>query len=227
VYVSDEKTIADIIAWLASSIGGAVWADGSTFKVMWVYAPTGSGPVYDIDDILTSGFAVQMGVAPDKEGGGLLVKKVTIRGGKNWHPVNTGELAAAVLGTTVETNFKLPFLNIGESTDAFTELFNPLAASIEFESAIRFTTQDESDRLLLLYKVRRDRLTLPLSFADDISKGDVDIGTEVQVNLQMSGPLSTGRLGMGSFLAPDGKPFLVIGRKDDYKTKTRTLILWG
>jgi hypothetical protein len=71
--------------------------------------------------------------------------------------------------------------------------------------------QAEADRLLALYKVRRERYELTLPLSD---------GWAADVGLAMT--LNHPRLGMAA-----GKAFAIIGRTDEYKDERVRFSLWG
>jgi hypothetical protein len=172
---------------------------------------------YTQRDLLDQGGAMQLSAGPGDEGDGVPAYAVTVRWGKVWQAQSAGDLAGLVSETDLARKQLLAGdireINVSDPTIL---IQHPLAVTLVFETflANEGDAANEAARRLALYSVRRDRLTFPMSFADDSTRGDVELGRSVKVTMN--------RFGYGA-----GKNFVVIGRRDDFKTKVRTLTLWG
>ena len=253
IYVNDERSAIDVISYLADTVGGALiysFRQGTgQFRTIFIYSPEGvlpSPPIfpgfdspdyygeiltYTLDNVVLSGFTLSLNVnTPASEGEGRPVWQVIIKYGRIWHPLDIAGLAAAVaesdsvnIFTTEWSEVSAYNLNLtGEFGLAAVFGLLPSAATITYETAFDTATgaQNEADRRIDIYGRRRDRLVVPFSFAEDPDFANHKLGDQILFSMS--------RFGYDTAYSPlEGKPFLVIGRKDDFKARVRTLTLWG
>jgi hypothetical protein len=254
IYVNSETSAIDVISFLLDSIGASLiysFRQGiGQFRLVYLFEPTGIAPsppsgfpsgaspdyyaavqTYTLADIIQTGFAVSLAATPDSDG--RAIWKVIVKYSRNYNVLDESNMVGALHGTDAANVFNREWFDVeavavpsfpgtptGEFGSAFLAHLLPTQATLTFETGIfdDAAAQTEAQRRVELYSVRRDRLTIPLSFAEDPEAGNVELGDQVLINMD--------RFGYGQY-SPTGKPFLVIGRKDDYKARVRTLILWG
>lgn len=218
IYISDDSSVLANINLVADSVGGGL-TDTSDGLFQCVFA---GEPSADVDAVLTlrellSDVSMQLFAGPSEEGGGVPAWKVIVRYAKNYKIQSAGDLAGLVVETDLGKKERLS-KEWSEFTrsDEDIKVQHPRAVELTFDTLLYnlIDAATEAERRLSLYKVRRDRISFSLSFAEDNDAGKIELGRSVTVTMP--------RFGYDA-----GKNFVVIGRKDDFKNKIRTLKLWG
>lgn len=215
IYISDERSILDLVSDVADSVGGAIVdTSAGQFAMVWLTEPSATvEATYSLRDLLAD-VSMQLFTGPSNEGQGIPAYAVTVRWGKIWQTQDTSDLAAFV--DEARKQFLKTEWRETNTYDLAVLTKHPQAVVLVFDTMLANETDAvaEAARRLALYKIRRDRLSFPLSFASDDTAGDIALGLSVKVQ-------------MARFGYDAGKNFMVIGRKDDFKLKVRTLNLWG
>jgi hypothetical protein len=257
IYIDSEMPAIEAISFLLDSIGASLIYSFrlgiGQFRLVYLFEPTGIAPspptdptiifpgggspdyyaaiqTYTLADIIQTGFTVSLAATPDSDS--RAVWKVIIKYSRNYNVLDESTMVGALHGTDAANFFNKEWFAVEaiavpalpSTPPEFGVIFIagllPTQATLTFETGIFDDTAAaiEAQRRVELYSVRRDRLTIPLSFAETPDAGNVELGDQVLISMD--------RFGYDQY-SPTGKPFIVIGRKDDYKARVRTLILWG
>jgi hypothetical protein len=222
IYIDNDATAVDLVSQVADSVGGAVLDTAlGQFKAVWITAPSATvDATFTLRDLLEDK-SMQMFAGPSSDGQGIPAWSVIVNWGRIWQVQGTGDLAPRIAEATGGTDLARKQLlavatRQATSQDASVKTAHPLAVELTFDTLLtqQADAAAEAARRLALYKIRRDRLTFPVAFGSDASKGNVELGRSVKVTMN--------RFGYNA-----GKNFLVLGREDNFSKKTRTLTLWG
>jgi hypothetical protein len=217
IYIDQDTTIIDIVSKIADSVGGGVISNtAGEFAAIWLEEPEAGEVDLTLRDLLSE-VSMQIFAGPTNDAQGIPAWKVIVYWGKVWKTQSAGDLAALITDNDqVRKQFLATQWRQAGAADATIKDQHLQAVTMSFETMlVNFADASaEAHRRLALYSTRRDRISFPVSFAQDHSIGDVDLGDSVTVT-------------MPRFGYDNGKNFRVIGRKDDFKTKIRTLNLWG
>jgi hypothetical protein len=222
IYIDSDAAAIDVISQVADSVGGAVLDTAlGQFQAVWITTP--SAPVdatYALRDLLSAD-SMQMFAGPSSEGQGVPAWSVIVNWGRIWQTQGSGDLAPRIAEATDGTDLARKQLlanatRQATTQDASVQTAHPQAVELTFDTLLtqQADAQAEASRRSALYKVRRDRITFPISFASDASRGNIELGRSVKLTIN--------RFGYNA-----GKNFLVLGREDNFTKKVRTLTLWG
>lgn len=209
IYVDSETNINAVIDEICASVG-AWWGFDNTgiFRLQRLEVPSGT-PVYSFYDyeILN----IERSGTTDY-GKGVPAYRINLNYYKNYTLQDT-DLAGGVTDVR-RSELKEGYRSV-ISTDLTIQTQHRLAPEIPINTLLVDGTaaQTESDRLLVIYKTRRDRLNTKVHI-DTPLLSVIDIGKIVQVVIP--------RFGYGA-----GKLFRVIGIQTDLRTNTLELTLWG
>jgi hypothetical protein len=223
IYVDSDVAAVDPISQVADSVGGAVLDTAlGNFEAVWNAGPSATtiDATYTLRDLL-DGTSMQMFAGPSSEGQGVPTWSVVLNWGRVWQVQGSGDLWPRIAEATDGADLARKQLLAAATRqvtaqDAAVKTAHPQAVELTFDTLLtqQADAQAEAARRLALYKVRRDRISFPLSFASVPAAGNIELGRTVQLRMN--------RFGYNA-----GKNFLVLGREDDFARKVRTLSLWG
>jgi len=209
LYVRDDVPVSQVVDDIARSVG-AWWASDAdgVLRIKRLEAPSGS-PVLSLTGAdIVEGSLTRIPM----NDGGLPAYRVTVRGVPNW-TVQTSGLVGSV-SSARRVRLEQPFQD-AVATDSAVQTTYLLAPEITVETRLSCLTavQTEADRLLALYKVKRDRFEVRIH-GPAATLGLIDLGAVVNVTYA--------RFGLNA-----GKLFRIIGYQLDPIAGTASLTLWG
>ena len=208
VYVDGADTSLSVIDQIARSIGAWYGFDATgQFRMGQLTIPT-SSPDIEIDR--TNIISIERSRTSDTDRG-VPAYKVTVEYAKNY-TVQDVDLAGSV--TEVRHNvLREPCASV-IATDATIKDKYSLAAELVRTTLLTDVAdaEDEADRVLDLYKVKRDLYTVKIAL--DLTEALPDLNDTARITLN--------RFGLDS-----GKYFRIIGIETDYTNNRATLKLWG
>lgn len=209
---TQERNIGEVLDEICQSIG-AFWVINRSgdFILGRLTAPSGTAAAtLESWQVINSGEAVQR-LANGDENKGLPAYRVNLEYKKNYTPQADADLAGSV--TIVRKNFLKEEYRKVTSTDNSIKTKHLLSPEINITTLLTDATnaQDEADRLLTLYKTRRDMVQVRVisEYAEDLSLNDV-----VSLDLER-------------FTWSGGKLFRVLGITEDFSVNRTILRLWG
>lgn len=216
VYVDGETTINTVLDEVCNSVG-AWWGFDAlgVFRIKRLVAPTGSPvatftdtEILDIERISKSNTRA----GGSSSTGGVPNFKVNLSFAKNYSVQDT-DLAGSVTDAR-RAVLKEEFATVN-STDTSVKTKHLLSPELNVSTllTVAANAQTESDRLLAMFKVRRDFLSLKVR-VDTATISVLDIGEVVTVE--------TARFGYSA-----GKLFRIIGITTDLRLNKVELTLWG
>jgi len=219
LWCPDEITVREALDQVAQSVG-AWWGFDrvGTFRIVRFEAPSGS-PVVTLRDFSRSVVTAQDGdilglerQATNDQGRGVPAYRVKLSYSRNWSLQDT-DLAGVV--TDARRAFLAEEFREVVAEESAVQAKHLLAEELTFESLIHDATaaQAEANRLLALYKVFRELLTVTVKFGQDVA-GLIDLGSVVKLEIPRFG-YDTGKL------------FRVISLEYDAQNYTVELGLWG
>lgn len=214
VYVDGETTINTVLDEVCASVG-AWWGFDNlgVFRIKQLTAPSGS-PVATFTDteILDIERISRVNTGAGSGTGGTPNFKVNLSYSKNYSVQDT-DLAGSVTDAR-RAVLKEDYATVN-STDSTIKTKYLLSPELNVTTLLTNSTnaQTESDRLLAMFKVRRDFLQVNIR-VDTSTISVLDIGEVVSVE--------TSRFGYSS-----GKLFRIIGITTDLRLNKVELILWG
>ncbi len=224
ILVQDTETALDAIMRVLNSIGGWILPQSDSASVMNVGRfgePDGTiVATYDLDD--------NIGGSPERvetgdEGRGVPAYKIIVKYDQVGLVQKGSDIFAGVddLDPSRRGYLGLEWRSAqAQTSDLLTQYPNAPVITRETRLINVDDAQDEADRLLALYSVRRDIYKMKRPMANDPAD-DPEIGDVVELIS------SDGRMGLGT-VAGSGKRFLVIGIDDDFSdTPSRTMTIWG
>lgn len=213
-----NMTVLDAASLLLNSVGCALTATPAG-KLQAVIFGEGLDPenpgtpvdTYTLRDIDAgdASFVLQASLAG--EGDGVPPNRVVVKHSRYYTTLGRGDLASGVDARYV-SDFGKDWRR-GTAVSGAISIKHALSGTLEIETRIasRSAAFQQAERLLTLYGVRRDFITITLS-AD--RAGDVNLGELVAIDIDRFG-------------YDGGKNFIVIGRHDKFSTGDVTLTLWG
>lgn len=210
---TEDRTVGDVIDDLCASIG-AFWSitrDGD-FTVGRLELAGGS-PDDTLEEwkIIDDGNGAVQRISTNDAANGLPINQLNLAYRKNYTPQDGGNLAGAV--SIVDRNFyKEAYRNV-TAADSAVLTKHPLSEQLIVTTLLTDATdaQDEADRLLVLYKTRRDYLQVVV---DSGYTGGLNLNDVVEMDVER-------------FDWAAGKSFRVLGITEDFATEKTTLSLWG
>lgn len=221
LFVAEETTFKVVIDQLLGSIGAWCVPDRSgVYRMGRIAAPSGT-PVATLKRLhrgdastATDGdiLAIER-VASNDPGRGVPAAGVNLSWYRNFTVQTGGDLAGSV--TVARQEFLKNEWRISAAEDASIRLQFPQAPSFDITTllVVDADADAERDRLLALYKVRRDRLRVKIKFGVSMI-GLVDLGAIV-------------RLQISRFGYDAGKLFVLLGIEYDMKNDVADLEIWG
>lgn len=221
IYTSNETTFRPIIDALLGSIGA--WCVPNrlgVYRMGRIVAPSGT-PVATLKRLhrgdastATDGDILSIErVAMNDPGRGVPTAAVNL----SWYRNHTTQVGGDIAGSV--TPDRIAFLKdefrVTSNSDASIYLQFPKAPTFDIRTLLVDSAEAdaERDRLLALYKVKRDRLRVKIKFGISLI-GSVDLGAII--NLQIP------RYGYDA-----GKLFVVLGIEYDMKNDVADLEIWG
>ncbi len=208
IYVKDnDTTFAKAMDAISASVGMFyVFNPAGVLFAGFLTAPAG------LPDFSLATFDIQDNIerSPAKDNG-LPIYQVRFGYRKNY---NTQSSVAASVSTTTANALAQDYLYIYRQ-DVTVKTQFLLADIMTVESLIRDASQAaaQADRLLALYKVRRDIFTLTVAM-DSLPAAPPQLASQVM--------LTYNRMGLGA-----GRLFKLLGIGYDFVARTATLTLWG
>lgn len=213
IYIDTDETVLSIVSRVLDSIGCAIISDlQGQFSVVIIRDPAAMTPVaaFDINNIRT-GSSLTLVSGQSQEGQGIPAYSIVVKYDINYTPMDLSQLAGIL--TDPEKTVLTEPNKTAATSDVTVKNAHPLAVELTKDTVLTDTADatDEATRLLNLFKVRRDRLNISLH---DIDADNISMGDCVTLTLD--------RFGFGA-----GKKFLVVGRTDEFRTRSVVLSLWG
>lgn len=211
----EELTVQEALERLLQSVGATIFysrADNyGALRLVQLASPTGTA-VLEIDDTNIIGEMRPQRAADDPRG--IPVWRVNL----NYAPNNTPNLTATDLAgvdLAERERWTKPFLTV-TSEDSSVKAQWPRARELNVTTYLinESDAQDEADRLLDLFKVRRQIITVTMHDLDVNDASDLELGGVVNVTYP--------RFGLDA-----GKKFRVLGIVPDFASGTVDLTLWG
>jgi hypothetical protein len=180
LWIAGERDIASVMDEVAQSVG-AWWGFDRTGNLTCgrLEAPPGSpAATYTTVEILDRGQRLE------RIAGEIPAYRVVLKYRRNWQPLDGSEVAGSV--TDEDRAALAQEYRTVVATDATVQTTHLLAREIERETLLVDATaaQTEADRLLALYKVRRDRYRVPVTASYATGR---DLGDEVQIKVPRFG----------------------------------------
>lgn len=213
IYIDNDTTALTLVSGMLDSLGYAVVPDlTGAYGVVMLREPAGltSTASFDLNDV-ASGQSLALLSGPGDEGEGVPAFSMELTYDRNWTQLDLSQVAGIL--TDAEKDALAEKDKTTSAVDNTVKTAHPLAAALSKDTylATSADAQAEVARLLALYKVRRDRIAVTI---DDVAGENVELGDCVTLTLN--------RFGFDS-----GKKFLVLGRREEFRTRTVTLNLWG
>jgi hypothetical protein len=213
INLDSDESVLSIVSRILDSAGFALIPDlFGEYRVAAIRDPVGLTVIqdFDINDI-KDGASIKLRSGVSTEGEGIPAYSIVYHYDVNYTPLTNDQLA----GILSEED-KVPLLETRKTTTVENVGIleqHPLAVQLTKTSLFLETTDavNEASRLLDLYSVRRDRVDVTLH---DVKADGVELGDCVRLTLD--------RFGYDS-----GKKFIVLGRRDEFRTRSVTLSLWG
>lgn len=209
VYVDSETTINSVLDELSNSVG-AWWGFDNTgkFRIKQLVIPSGTSVATFTDTEIIS---IERSGTSDY-GKGIPAYRIKLQYEK-YYTTQDSDLAGSVTDAR-RAIIKEQYRNV-TSTDSAIQTQHKLAPEVPITTLLTSASdaQTESDRLLTIYKVRRDRLDVKVRI-DSTVLSVIDMGVVVTVTLPRFGYTA-------------GKQFRVIGIQPDLRLNTLELTLWG
>lgn len=211
LFVDGDATALDLVGQVLNSIGAGLLPGATGTVELFAFAAPAGPPVatYTRRDLLASNASLALVGGPSGDGEGIPAWSVVVNHSRVWQVMASGDVAGVV---TAERKAYLASAYRQATAQApATKTAHLLASEITIDSLLtsQAAAQAEATRRLGLYGVRRDRWAFPVPVDRAAPIGSV-------VSLKMR------RFGYDG-----GRLFRVIGRTDDFNTRTATLALWG
>lgn len=212
IWISDEMEVLEAANTVLQSVGGWLLPNRTgVFEVGRLEAP--SSPIvatYTEDECLDRGAGIER-IATGDQGAGVPTWRVTLRYGRNWATQGSADLAgcvAAARRTELAQEYRTVVVE-----DAAVKTVHPMATELTVDTLLTEPAHAlaEANRLLSIYKVRRDRLIVPL---DATVAAGVDLGRTITMRFN--------RWGYSS-----GRNMTVLGMTENAAAGITELDIWG
>ena len=212
IWISDEMEVLEAANTVLQSVGGWLLPNrNGVFEVGRLEAP--SSPIvatYTEEECLDRGAGIER-IATGDQGAGVPTWKVTLRYARNWATQGSADLAgcvAAARRTELAQEYRTVVVE-----DAAVKTIHPLATELTVDTLLTEPADAlaEANRLLSIYKVRRDRLIVPL---DATLAAPADLGRTI--TMQFS------RWGYNA-----GRPMVILGMTENAVAGITELDIWG
>lgn len=216
IFIDDESSALENMDMIAESVGAYyIFDENKQFTVGRLLAPSATAvQVFDEVNTLRNSLSKQRSKDTDR---GIPAYRVTLNYAKNYTVLTDSDIAGNVK-TNLPTRYGL--LQKEYRTVNATDN-NVLTVHPESPEIIRNTllisasnAQTEANRLLNLYKVRRDVYTFSVRVDDLINPQNIQIGTTIELKIN--------RFGLSL-----GKKFVVLTITNDFTSNKLELTVWG
>ena len=216
LYIDTETSALAAIRQVLGSVGATMYPNAiGMFEVERFAGPGIPVAIITDDDIITASKDDVVTVSPNPDTqDDIPAYKVIVKYHRNWHVHTDSDLVGcANFGNPMRGSALQQEWLEEKAEDASVQVRHKLAKDLTFETCL--TTAGaaavEAARLLPLYSADREVIRISVAFdADNLLK----LNKTVTVKLN--------RLGYDA-----GKPFVIIGRTDDYGAERTDLVLWG
>lgn len=208
---TNETIIGDVLDEILETVGGFwVLNNDGDFIIGRLIEPSGS-PLKTFIDQELIGSSKFITVANNDPGNGIPTFRINLNYKRNYRITSASEIAGSV--SIIDRNFIFQKFRGITSTDNNVITLHLLAREFNIDTlySLEADAQTESDRVLTLYKTRRD--TVMITLCTDIVK-DLNLNDVVSINIER-------------FTWSGGKIFVIIGIINNYRKGSTTLILWG
>lgn len=237
IYTSDERTVLDCRKEIAQGLGIFTmigWdPKGYGFRIVTsqLQSPTSAlvpvTPVTDAPGVLALDessilSASLMKIVPSGSDRGLPVWRVNVNYAKNYTVMSPTDVAGSV--TIADRAFVAREYRTVTSSDAAVLTNYPYAAELNINSLIAYQAdaQTECDRLLALFKVRRDMLVLTIP--GELARAVPAANGETLFRLAVMSLVTVTHRRFGLSTA---RKFIVIGIQENFSQDTVELTVWG
>ena len=222
VYVAGPETVTNLLDIVARS-AGAWWSHdrNGTARIVRLEQPA-STPVATFKRftvstaaVKTDGDILQFDRVPlNDPGRGLPIWEAVVRYAFN-NTIQTRDSTADANSSTGYKEYVSREYRNAVASASTVRVTHPLAVTFTTDTRLvnKTAAQTEADRLLTLFRVRRDRYKIR-AWVDPVTSETIDLGDTVRLELP--------RFGLDS-----GKNFVVIGIESNYRRRKVTLDLWG
>lgn len=212
IHIDTDESALIWLSKIMDSAGFALIPDlDGVFSIVILKDPSSLTPVMSFDlNSLSAGSSLSL-LNGSGDDNGVPTYSVVMTFDRNYTPMDLSQLAGILSDadkSALEETFKTITLR-----DTSVRISHPLAAELNKDSLFAFAADAnvEGNRVLNMLKVRRDRISL--SVKDEVAE-EVELGDCVLLTLS--------RFGFDS-----GKKFIVVGKKNNFRSRTIELSLWG
>jgi hypothetical protein len=206
--VVNEENCSDAIATVLSSVGAVLVPTVlGEYRVVQLAAPAAGSHTLTLRE-LSEDTDVQLGAGT---GDWVPIWSIAINCERVWQTQGAGDLAGAV--SDARKAYLSTAYRVGLAQDSSVKTAHLLAREAVLDSVIatKADADVEAARLLVLHKVRRDRIAVAAAMRD---LEGIQIGDSVTVKIS--------RFGWSG-----GKNFVVVGQEHDFGRRQMRLTLWG
>lgn len=212
VFVKDDRTALSVLGDVLGSVGGWLLPNAQGVFTAGRFAAPGT-PVWSLGeaDIHTDeGGSIGIVANPDTDGG-LPAWRIILRYQRNWQTQADGDLAGCV--TVARRGFLANETREAKAENATVKVKHLLAPELTIDTLLVSAADAaaEASRRLALYSVRRDVIQFP------VRRSDATLAV-----LGSTGTVTMQRLGYQA-----GRNMVVIGRREDPRSESVELTLWG